>query len=154
MRYTMIEKPKVLPPVYFFTAILIMTGLHFFIPIKAVLSPPLAYIGALLVVLGFASTMWAVRVFFRVGTPFKPFEPSKVLVTQGLYRITRNPMYGGMVLALLGTAIWLGTASPFLVIPIFIWFIHRTFVQREERFLEDIFGKEYLAYKASVRRWL
>jgi protein-S-isoprenylcysteine O-methyltransferase Ste14 len=150
----MTDKPKLLPPVYFFSAIVVMVGLHFLMPLKAILSPPLNYVGALFMMLGFASTLWAVSAFGKAGTPFKPFERSTALVTHGLYRITRNPMYLGMVIALTGVAIWLGTISPFLVILIFVWLIQRKFVQREEKFLEDLFGHEYLAYKARVRRWL
>jgi protein-S-isoprenylcysteine O-methyltransferase Ste14 len=150
----MIDNPKILPPVYFFAAIVAMVGLHYLIPIKTVLSPPLSYVGVLVVVLGVASTLWAVSRFIKAGTPYIPFEQSTALITRGLYRVTRNPMYLGLVIALTGIAILLGTASPFFVIPVFFWFIQRTFVQREERFLENLFGQEYLAYKARVRRWL
>jgi protein-S-isoprenylcysteine O-methyltransferase Ste14 len=150
----MTDKPKLLPPVYFFAAIAVMAGLHYLMPIRAILSPPLSYVGVLLVALGFASTMWAVSRFIKAGTPFKPFEQSTVLITRGLYRITRNPMYLGMVFALTGVAVWLGTVSPFLVIPVFVWVIQRRFVLREEKFLENLFGQEYLAYRARVRRWL
>jgi protein-S-isoprenylcysteine O-methyltransferase Ste14 len=77
-----------------------------------------------------------------------------VLVVGGFYRYTRNPMYLGMVTALLGVAILLGTLSAFLPIPIFVWIIQKQFIEGEERFLEEIFGGQYLAYKGKVRRWL
>jgi protein-S-isoprenylcysteine O-methyltransferase Ste14 len=150
----MVEKPKILPPIYFFAALLVMAGLHSFFPIARIVPSPFNYTGAALVVLGAASTLWAAMFFGKVGTPVKPFEQSTVLVTAGLYRITRNPMYLGLVLALIGVALLLGSASPFLIIPVFVWWIRRRFVLREETFLEAIFGQEYRSYKTRVRRWL
>lgn len=150
----MIEKPKILPPVYFFAALLVMVGLHFYYPIARVIPTPARYVGILFLVIGIASTLWAAIYFGRVGTSVKPFEHSTVLVTAGLYRITRNPMYVGLIVALTGVALWLGTASPFLVIPVFVWWIRYRFVLREETFLHDIFGEDYRSYKTRVRRWL
>lgn len=92
--------------------------------------------------------------FNKAGTPVVPFERSTALVVTGFYRWTRNPMYLGLVLILLGAAMLLGTLSAFLPIPVFVWIIQTRFIRGEERFLEDIFGNEYLAYKSKVRRWL
>ena len=83
-----------------------------------------------------------------------PFERSTALVTTGLYRITRNPMYLGMLLILAGVALLSGSASTLLPIPVFAWAIQRNFIIGEERFLEQIFGAQYLDYKRQVRRWL
>ena len=111
------------------------------------MSPPFSDIGALLFALGAVSTLWATFAFSKAGTPIIPLEQSTALVTHGLYRITRNPMCLGPVVALIGIALLLGTVPPFFVIPIFVWVIRRRFVLREERFLEEIFGKQYVAYK-------
>jgi protein-S-isoprenylcysteine O-methyltransferase Ste14 len=75
-------------------------------------------------------------------------------VTGGLYRYTRNPMYLGMVSVLIGAALLFGTLSAWLPIPVFVWIIHNNFIRVEERFLEGIFGGQYLQYKNKVRRWL
>jgi protein-S-isoprenylcysteine O-methyltransferase Ste14 len=83
-----------------------------------------------------------------------PFTQSTALVTGGIYRWTRNPMYLGMMSGLIGLAVLLGTLSAFLPIPLFVWQIRRKFVLPEEAFLEGIFGGRYLEYKARVRRWL
>ena len=83
-----------------------------------------------------------------------PFEPSTVLVTEGAFRFTRNPMYLGLVLLLAGIAIALGSVGALLPIPVFVWIIQAWFILGEERFLEEIFGEAYLAYKSRVRRWL
>lgn len=77
-----------------------------------------------------------------------------MLVTGGFFRYTRNPMYLGMVLLILGAAMLYGTAGALLPAPFFAWIIQRNFIRAEERFMEAAFGEEYLAYKKSVRRWL
>jgi protein-S-isoprenylcysteine O-methyltransferase Ste14 len=63
-------------------------------------------------------------------------------------------MYLGMVALLIGVAILLGTLGAFMPVPVFAWIIQTWFVAGEERFLEQIFGEQYLAYKRAVRRWI
>ena len=92
--------------------------------------------------------------FRRRGTAIKPFQESSALVTDGVYRFTRNPMYLGMVIGLTGVACMLGTVTPLLVIPIFIWVIRTRFIRVEEGMLAERFGDEYVQYQARVRRWL
>jgi len=148
------QKRKVIPPVYFFLALVSMAALHWALPIARVLAPPISYVGSVLIVAGMWLGGHAFRGFSKAGTPVVPFERSTALVTNGSYRITRNPMYVGMVLILTGIALMLGTVGPWLPIPVFIWIIRSNFIIREERFLEELFGQQYLAYKSRVRRWL
>lgn len=131
-----------------------MAGLHFTLPIAHILAPAYAYGGGLLIVIGIVVVVWAARQFQRAGTAIKPFETSSALVTDGPYRYSRNPMYLGLVIALTGMGIALGTLSPFVVIPVFIWLIRRQFIQHEEAALERTFGSAYTEYKRQVRRWL
>lgn len=92
--------------------------------------------------------------FKKAGTAIKPFEASTTLVKDGLYQYTRNPMYLGMVILLIGVASYLGSLTPYAVIPVFFLVIQECFIKHEEPFLENIFGQEYLDYKNNVRRWL
>lgn len=131
-----------------------MWALHVWLPIARIVPVPWSYGGAVLVILGLALAAIGSSLFRRAGTPVVPFERSTVLVTNGPYRFTRNPMYLGLVLILLGVAALFGTLGAFLPIPVFVWIIHTRFIVGEERFLEEIFGEQYLAYKARVRRWL
>ncbi len=147
-------KGKPYPPIYFFVSIGVMVALHYLAPIYQLLSTPLRYAGVPLVVGGICIAAVAVSAFGKVGTPVVPFEKSTVVVTNGLFLFSRNPMYLGMVITLVGVALLLGSAAAFVPIPIFVWLIHYQFICREERFLEELFGEEYLAYKAKVRRWL
>jgi protein-S-isoprenylcysteine O-methyltransferase Ste14 len=148
------QKRKIVPPIYFLAAILLMVALHYFLPLARILNPPSTYVGALPMIAGIVISALASRSFAKAGTPVIPFERSTVLVRGGLFRISRNPMYLGLILALIGTAMLFGTAGPWLPIPVFVWIIRTNFIAGEERFLEEIFGAEYLEYKKSVRRWL
>ena len=149
------DKPgRILPPVYFLAALVVMAGLHFLFPIAQVLQLPYLYGGGLMIVAGIVVVVWAARLFDRAGTAIKPFEKSSVLVIDGPYNYSRNPMYLGMVVALVGVGLLLGTLSPFLVVPVFIWLIQQRFIQHEETALERTFGSAYTGYKRQVRRWL
>lgn len=106
------------------------------------------------IALGMSIIVVAAGLFKKADTALLPFHKSTDLVTSGPYKITRNPMYLGMVLILVGIAFVLGSLPPFFVIPLFIFIIQTNFIQGEERFMEDIFGDEYLDYKKRVRRWI
>lgn len=148
------QKRKVVPPVYFLLTMLLMAALDRALPIMRIFSLAWAHAGLVPIVLGTGVCIHAWSGFARAGTPVVPFERSTALVTTGLYRFTRNPMYMGLVLILVGVATMLGTVSPWLPIPLFVWLIQTNFIHGEERFLEELFGQQYLAYKSRVRRWL
>jgi protein-S-isoprenylcysteine O-methyltransferase Ste14 len=145
---------RTVPPVYFLAALVVMAALHFTLPIATLIHPPYTYLGILLVGGGLWMVIWAARLFSRAGTPIKPFERSTHLVTGGPYRITRNPMYLGMVAGLIGVGLLLGSLSPWLVIPAFVYAIQRFFVRHEEALMEERFGEDYLRFKSRVRRWI
>ena len=89
-----------------------------------------------------------------MGTAIHPLARSSFLVRSGPFRFSRNPIYLGMVLILTGAALALGSATPWLIIPVFIWVIARQVIAGEERKLTAEFGAEYLEYCTRVRRWL
>ena len=94
--------------------------------------------------------------FFKKRTTPNPMKPEFTtgLVTNGLYKISRNPMYVGLLMILFGFAVYLGDLTPFLMLPLFYIVITEMQIKPEERMLEDKFGEEYLDYKNRVRRWL
>jgi protein-S-isoprenylcysteine O-methyltransferase Ste14 len=147
-------KTKLIPPVYLLLALGAMLALHWLLPLARLIVPPYSYLGAPLLLAGVCLTASAARAFNKAGTSVVPFEPSTALVTDGLYRYTRNPMYLGLVLIALGVWILLGTLSALLPFAVFIGILEYRFVRREERFLESIFGGQYLGYKGRVRRWI
>jgi len=106
--------------------------------------------------LGMAVSLNAVLAFRRAGTTADPRRTTatRVLVSSGIYRYSRNPMYVGVLLMLLAWGIYLGNVLSILCAPIFIVYITRFQIIPEERMLHDKFGNEFLAYKNRVRRWL
>jgi len=149
-----VDKPKrILPPVYFLAAILVMAVLHFMLPIVR-LFPSALISGAILVLLGMAVILWSAWLFNKTGTAIKPFEESTQMIVSGPYRWSRNPIYLGLVFILSGIGLALGTLSPFLVIPAFVWTIQKRFITHEEAMLEKSFGAAYAEYKKRIRRWL
>lgn len=97
--------------------------------------------------------MWAFR---RASTTMNPLTPdsASALVTGGVYRLTRNPMYLGLLLDLLAWAAFLWSPLALAVLPFFVLYINRFQIVSEERALSSLFGAEYAAYRQLVRRWL
>lgn len=114
---------------------------------------PLAITLALVGVAFDASGLIAFR---RAKTTINPMKPksASALIDSGVYRVTRNPMYVGLVFLLCGWAVflwsWWALLGPFA----FAAYIGRFQIAPEEKALAELFGAEYLAYKAKVRRWL
>jgi protein-S-isoprenylcysteine O-methyltransferase Ste14 len=98
----------------------------------------------------------AVVGFRRARTTVDPFHPetASAIVTTGIYRITRNPMYLGFLLALAGWAVFLGNAASALMPLLFIGYMNRFQIAPEERALRTRFGTPYETYMRSVRRWI
>ncbi|MGA6826946.1 methyltransferase family protein [Nitrospira sp. NS4] len=94
--------------------------------------------------------------FSRAGTTVNPMKPrsSSSLVVTGIYSVTRNPMYLGLLLVLLAWAIYLANALTVLFLPGFVWYMGRYQIEPEEKALASLFGPEFAAYAARVRRWI
>jgi len=144
---------RVLPPIWLFLAILASYLLNRWFPARFV-PVPWNYAGIVIILVGGALSIPSALSFRRAGTPVVPFSPSTKLVTSGWYRVTRNPMYLGMVVVFTGVAVLAGSLGAFLPVPVLITILDFRFIRGEERFLEDIFGDEYRQYRARVRRWL
>jgi protein-S-isoprenylcysteine O-methyltransferase Ste14 len=143
-----------LPPTYFNLSWITMTILHFTVPVYYFLPIPYNLTGILLMLPGLWMNMWASNYFNKVNTTVKPFQTSTHLVTTGFYRISRHPMYLGMLLILLGIFLLLGSLTPFIVIPVYIALINRKFILPEEKMLLKTFGEDYKNYTQKVRRWI
>lgn len=107
-------------------------------------------------VLGVCISASGVVTFHRAGTTSNPMRPGNAttLVTGGIYRHTRNPMYLGLSIVLLGWGVYLANALALLIVPGFVLYITRFQIVPEERVLSALFGAQYQAYQARVRRWL
>lgn len=103
---------------------------------------------------GIALVVAAVALFRRTGQDPRPWEATPAIVSGGVFRLTRNPMYVGM--ALLQAAVGFALANGWIVIliPVVVAAVHWLVVRREEAYLERKFADEYARYRASVRRWI
>lgn len=150
---SIMQKPKVLPPTYFMVAIPLGIIFHFIAPITRLISWPWNLLGLVPLAASGTLNLVADRAFKKLQTTVKPFEESTVLMTHSVFRLSRNPMYLGMVLFLVGEAIVLGSLSPYAVAIVFALLLDAIFIRPEEKMLEKKFGEQYLAYKQKVRRW-
>ncbi len=147
---------KIPPPIYALSIALLMWSLNKYIPIMHFIGPPWNNTGLGIIIIAGIFDLWSLFLFFKKHTTFNPMKPEATtgLVITGLYKISRNPMYVGMLIMLFGFAVWLGSVTPFLVLPLFYFVITAMQIKPEERFLFEKFGTEYQTYKDSVRRWL
>ena len=111
---------------------------------------------AILAVIGVAFDLAGLFVFRASRTTINPLTPQRTstLVTGGVYRITRNPMYLGLCFLLLAWAVYLSTVVAFVGPIVYVGYITRLQIIPEERVLNDLFGDQYVEYAARVRRWL
>jgi protein-S-isoprenylcysteine O-methyltransferase Ste14 len=118
-------------------------------PARRILAGCLALAGVSIAILGVLS-------FRRAGTTVNPMQPEKAssLVTSGIYRVTRNPMYLGLLLGLIAWAVFLSNVLAFLFLPAFILYLNRFQIGPEEAALTRLFGQEFVHYQSHVRRWL
>jgi protein-S-isoprenylcysteine O-methyltransferase Ste14 len=148
------RRSTVMPPTILLAGIVAMVALHFLRPVATVLPLPWNLLGIVPLALGVAMNLAADRSFHAAGTTVRPFEESSALVTGGVFRITRNPMYLGFILILVGLALLLRSATPWVVIVAFAILLDRRFVSAEERMLAQRFGAEWDRYRRCTRRWL
>jgi len=144
------------PPVLALIAAAMMWGLPKIAPSLGFVFPGQILLAAVFPVAGLAIMLIAVLAFSRADTTINPHHPDKAnkLVISGLYRVTRNPMYLGMALVLIGWTIWLGHLLAVIPVIGFIWFITRFQIKPEEVVLKQKFGAEFEAYMGRVRRWI
>ena len=104
---------------------------------------------------GFFIAFASSRLFRKQGTTINPMNPetASVLVTKGMFRMTRNPMYLGMALVIIGTSVWLGSYFGGVIVASFVAYIHFFQILPEEQALQKSFGEDYEHYCGKVRRW-
>jgi protein-S-isoprenylcysteine O-methyltransferase Ste14 len=111
-------------------------------------------LGRVLVVAGVSFMLWARILFTSRNTTLFVGQPSSQLVCDGPFRFSRNPMYVGVLLSVLGVALWVGTVPMYVAVPFTFMTFNFFHIPREERMLRETFSEQYLAYSKDVRRWL
>lgn len=148
------KEKKVLPPTYLLVAIVLTLALHFLLPLYKLVPMPWNLLGILPLAAGIALNLSADKAFHQAQTTVKPFEESAALLTTGVFRITRNPMYLGYLLILLGVALIVGSVTPYAVLLVFAVLMDRVFIRVEEQMMEAQFGQDWVEYAQEVRRWV
>jgi protein-S-isoprenylcysteine O-methyltransferase Ste14 len=142
------------PPLIYVAFFLIGMGLQRYVRVARLPVAIGRVLGAVLVLSCLVLSTWSIRRFWASGTSIVPIRPTTALVTEGPYRLTRNPMYLGLLLLYIGVACWFGLVWPLLLAPVVVWVMGVSVIGREERYLTCKFGEEYRRYQAHVRRWL
>lgn len=145
---------KLLPPTLFIISIAFMAGLWWLFPITKFLTFPISLIGIVPFLVGLGIAKRGSDIFEKKGTNIETFDDPDILVTDGLYQISRNPMYLGFLITLFGLFILLGCLSPLFVVVIFFVITDQWYIEFEEAAMAKVFGDEYTKYKTKTRRWL
>lgn len=148
---------KIKPPIVAALAVIIMFVLDYWLPSDK-LGVGQYRLGIVLglVMTGFMLAITGVKKFIKAETTIHPDlkHATNKLVTSGIYRVSRNPMYLGMLLNLIGLSVWLNNWLSIGVCMGFVWYITQFQIKPEERFLKQKFGEQYTDYCQKVRRWL
>lgn len=110
--------------------------------------------GWIILLCGISLLVAAFGLFQIEGTTVNPTKEPDKLVTDGIYRVTRNPMYLGMLLILSGVPFVMESMAGLMFPLIFFLIMDQSIIPKEERTVEGVFGKEYLRYKLKTRRWI
>lgn len=145
---------KIPPPVLTLLVIVATFLLARFVPLPFAVPRAVEYIGFALVVIGFLFGLGAVIAFRRARTTLDPYHPVSSIVTSGVYSFSRNPIYLGFLLMVIGIPLNAGTYWGILLVPIFIFLCNKLVIEHEEAYLEKKFGETYINYKSRVRRWV
>jgi protein-S-isoprenylcysteine O-methyltransferase Ste14 len=143
------------PPVAWAAAVIAGLVLNWLSPLPFVpAGVPAGWLGAIVCAAALALFVWAIVTITRAGSNVPTTLPTTAIVDTGPYRFTRNPIYTGMMLALIGAAIAFDSLWLLLTLALFIAVIRYGVVAREEAYLERKFGDLYRRYRTRVRRWL
>lgn len=112
------------------------------------------WLGLVLVILAFAITKWAKDLFRKAGTNVPPNQPALVIIKEGPYRFSRNPMYVCFALILTGLSLLADAPLMLAMVVPLVYFLDRHVIVPEETYLTEKFGSVYQDYKSQVRRWL
>ena len=146
---------KIHPPIILLLSLILVYGLSHTLPLLAlplIFSSLYWYVGCIGVLIALAG-LWEFRKAKTTIDPTKP-ENASYLVSGGIYRVTRNPMYLGMQLIIIAVVFKFGNYFGFIALPFFILYITQFQIKPEEHIIEGVFGEEYVNYKKKVRRWL
>jgi len=147
---------RIPPPLVVLVAALLIWIIARYFPVPLLVIPAISIIAGVIAACGIAVVLLGVVAFRQSQTTLDPLHPegASSLVTRGVYRYTRNPMYLGFALVLLAWALYLSAWLGLLIVGVYVAYMNRFQIKPEEKALESRFGQEFLQYKKAVRRWL
>jgi protein-S-isoprenylcysteine O-methyltransferase Ste14 len=146
-------KIKNIPPTYLFISIIIIATVYFLFPSYELIKYPFNLIGIIFILFGGMMSGKSAKTLKKHGAPMNLEKKSTTVVQEGFFSYSRNPMYLGMILLLVGLSILSKNILSFTA-PVFCCLIvNFKFISDEEKKMEADLGKEYLEYKSKVRRW-
>lgn len=146
--------PLIHPPIVALMFILIAYALGRLVPLPFAAPPVLQYAGLALSFAGFVLGAGAFIEFRKAHTTLDPHGSAKSLVTSGIYRFTRNPIYLGFLLMVIGLPLNSGLYWGIVLAPFYLFVMDRLIIRPEEAYLERRFGNTYTSYLSRVRRWV
>ncbi len=147
---------KIIPVIQVIIIAAFMYGAAQFLPVSTTLLEYKWLIWGVFIAIGSFFGLAGIVSFYLAKTTVNPEKPEKAstLVTSGIYKVTRNPMYVGLVCFLIAWAAWLGSLYSLVFIVVFVLYMNRFQITPEERALTKLFGQDYQDYCQKVRRWL
>lgn len=142
------------PPLIYLAGLASGWVLHKFMPINLLPGRWARLVGGVLSGFALALGGSAFATMHRAKTPPEPWEPTTAIVAHGPFRYTRNPIYLSFTLLYAGISAALNSLTMLLPLPVVLIVVLRGVIEREERYLEQKFGDEYVHYKQRVRRWI
>lgn len=145
---------KVMPTTRFLGFLALIILINFLFWEKRMIPFPYNQLGWVLIVFGIVFNLWTDNLFKKYKTTVKPYLRPSFFISNGPFRVSRNPMYLGMLKILIGTVILFKSVA-LLVIPVMYLFMMNFFyIKKEEQSLLQEFGDEYIKYKKRVRSWI
>jgi protein-S-isoprenylcysteine O-methyltransferase Ste14 len=141
------------PPLIYIAFLLVGVVLQRYVPLPGLPVTIARVLGAAFIVPALILSIWSIGRFRASRTSIVPIRPATALVITGPYRVTRNPMYLGLLLLYCGIACWFGLVWSLMLAPVLVWVISVFVIGREERYLTRKFGVDYRRYQTHVRRW-
>ena len=144
------------PPLFYVVTFLAALFLQRKFPINALLfrGHSIKFLGLAFVVIALFFLIRSFRQFFQSKNTLVTIWPASSLQTNGIYHITRNPMYLGLAIVYLGLSCIIGNWWNLILLPFLLLLVQQYIIKNEEKYLERRFGKEYADYRHKVRRWL
>jgi protein-S-isoprenylcysteine O-methyltransferase Ste14 len=142
------------PPLIFVGFGIAGIGINTLFPLSIGIPSSLTFIGLIVIAITLVFIMGIARLFKREETSLSPWDTTHRIISRGPYKYSRNPIYISFCGVLIGLAILFDTYWEILAIIPALIMIYRTVIVKEEAYLENKFGAEYLNYKSKVRRWL